>query len=59
METIERLLLTPKDVAHKLSLSLAKVYAMLASGQLACVRIGRSVRIPAASLNAFLSDYSA
>lgn len=50
-----KLLLSIEDVAYQLSLSKAKVYAMAASGELSSVLIGRSRRIPAASLESFLN----
>jgi excisionase family DNA binding protein len=59
IETTEKALLTIAVTADKLSVSAAKVYQMCASGELACVRIGRSVRVPAAALDAFVSAHSA
>lgn len=43
-KTDERLWRVPR-VAKALDLSPAKVYMMAAAGEIACVRIGRSVRI--------------
>jgi excisionase family DNA binding protein len=55
----EKLLLTPYEVADQLSISRAKVYAMAASGELAAVRMGRSIRIPAAAVSSFLTSHAA
>ncbi len=49
------LLLRVAQVAERLALSKAMVYAMVSTGQLTGVRIGRAVRVPAASLEAFVS----
>lgn len=42
----DKLLLTATETAHLLSLAPRTVYALVEAGQLPCVRIGRSVRIP-------------
>jgi excisionase family DNA binding protein len=54
----DKLLLTVGEVAHRLSLSKAKIYTMAHSSEIASVRMGRSVRIPAAALDAFLSSHA-
>lgn len=41
-----KLLLTPKEAAYVLSVSPSQIYGMLQRGDLPCVRIGRSVRLP-------------
>jgi excisionase family DNA binding protein len=40
-------LLRAEEVGHRLSLGRATVYALMASGELPTVRIGRAVRVPA------------
>ena len=45
-----RLLLKPEECALALAVSRARVYEMLASGDLPSVKIGRSRRIPVAAL---------
>lgn len=47
-----KLLLTPKEAAHVLSISPSVIYAMMQSGRIACVRIGRSVRVPRKAVEA-------
>lgn len=47
---MEPVLLTVEEAARALSLGRSKTYALLASGALPVVRIGRSVRVPAAAL---------
>ena len=59
VETMEKALLTIAETAHLLSLSPAKVYQMCSSGELACIRIGRSVRVPAACLDSFICRHAA
>lgn len=49
-------MLTVKMVAEKLSLSLAKVYELIQSGELPCHRFGRSVRVSEEQLRQFLNE---
>lgn len=58
-QTDSRILLHPSEAAKKLSLSRAMIYRLIATGELYSVRIGRSVRIPAASLETFVSAHAA
>jgi excisionase family DNA binding protein len=44
--TSEPFLLTVVETARRLSISRAKTYELLASGEIASVRIGRSRRVP-------------
>ena len=44
------LLLRPQEAARALALSRSTIYDMIASGELAAVRIGRALRIPAQAL---------
>jgi len=48
------LLLTPRDAARALAISPRKLWAMTASGEIPCVRLGRSVRYHPASLEKFI-----
>lgn len=50
----ERLLLTVNEAAESLGLGRTKVYELISAGQIETVRIGRSVRIPAESLEEFV-----
>jgi excisionase family DNA binding protein len=47
-------LLTIKDVAERLQMSGRTIHRLVASGGLAVIRIGRSVRVSEAALKAFL-----
>lgn len=49
-------MLTVKTVAERLSLSLAKVYELIQSGELPCHRFGRSVRVSEEQLRQFLNE---
>ena len=51
----EREWLTPAEVALKLQVSRATVYALIARGELRATRVGLSLRIHAGPLAAFLS----
>ena len=56
---MERLLLRPSEAAEVLGMGRTKVYAMLASGELPSVRIGKSVRIPVEALRRWIQDQTA
>lgn len=47
-------MLTPKQLAARLSLSLSMVYRLLANGELECYRFGSAYRVSEDQLNAFL-----
>jgi len=49
-------LLKPADVMVRLGVSRARLYAWLSDGTLPSVRLGRSVRIPAADLAAWIEE---
>ncbi len=49
------LLLKAEDAARLLKLSRSKVYGMLQRGELPCVKIGRSVRVPEDALSTWLA----
>lgn len=49
-DEIEKLLLKPKDVFKAISVGRSTGYAMIASGELPSVRIGKSVRVPVDAL---------
>ena len=53
----EQALLTVKEVARALRLGHTKTYELIASGQLAAVRIGRSVRVTPQALRDFLDSH--
>jgi excisionase family DNA binding protein len=49
-----KILLTVAEVADALSLGRSKVYELMAAGQIEAIKIGRSRRVPADSLAAFI-----
>jgi excisionase family DNA binding protein len=49
-----KLLYRPSEAAESLSISRAKLYQLLAQGQIASVKIAASRRIPAAELRAYV-----
>ena len=48
------ILLTAEQVAHILQISVSKAYALMASGEIPCVRIGRCVRVKEEDLEAYI-----
>jgi excisionase family DNA binding protein len=48
------LLLTTREAAHRLSIGRSTLYELIAAGEIEVVRIGRSVRVPAVALVAFV-----
>ena len=48
-----RLLLTVEVAAERLSISRTRMYALIKSGEVASVRVGRLRRVPVAALDAF------
>ena len=47
-------MLTPRQLADRLSLSLSMVYRLLSSGELECYRFGSAYRVSEEQLNQFL-----
>jgi excisionase family DNA binding protein len=47
---MEQLLVRPNEVAELLGLGRSKVYALIASGELPSVKIGKSIRVPVEEL---------
>jgi excisionase family DNA binding protein len=47
---MEKLLLRPTEAAEVVSLGRSKMYALIASGVIPSIRIGKSVRVPADAL---------
>lgn len=52
--TAEKLLLTAEEAANVLSIGRTKVYELIALGELESVTVGRSRRVPVASLARFV-----
>ena len=52
---VNKLLLKPEEAAEVLSIGRTKVYALMAEGQLASVRIGNSRRVPLDAVNEFIA----
>ena len=46
-----KILMRPKEAAEALGLGLSKTYALLASGELPSIKVGRSIRISVAELH--------
>lgn len=49
-----RLAYSPESAAKKLDIGRTTIYALMSSGELESIKIGRSRRIPAESLNKFV-----
>jgi excisionase family DNA binding protein len=54
--SIERRLYRVREVAESWGLSKSKIHQMISDGQIPSVRIGRSVRIPARVVEAYLNQ---
>ncbi len=54
-EKVNKLLLKPEEAAEVLSIGRTKLYALMAEGQLASVRIGNSRRVPLDAVNEFIA----
>lgn len=52
----DSMLLRTEDVARELRIGRTKVVAMIGSGELPVVRIGRSVRVPRAALERWIAE---
>ena len=50
----EKLLLSIAEAAEMLSVARSKAYAMVLSGELPAVRLGKSVRVPVRALNEYV-----
>ncbi len=48
------LLLRVEEAAERLSISRTSLYALLRAGEITSVHIGRSIRIPVSTLNAYV-----
>jgi excisionase family DNA binding protein len=53
---VNKLLYTPSEAADLLGVSRSTLYELLRAGTLASVRIGRSRRIPATALTAYVDQ---
>jgi excisionase family DNA binding protein len=55
MTADSRLLFTPEHAADRLDVGRTTIYALMASGELRSVKIGRSRRVPAAALEEYVT----
>lgn len=55
---LDKLLLRPVEVAELLSISRTKAYELIAAGVLPSVRVGASVRVPAAQLRTWIEQHT-
>jgi excisionase family DNA binding protein len=53
-QTIEPVLLTPREVMSLLNISRTTFFKLIAAGELKSVRIGRAVRIPREAVDDFV-----
>ena len=52
----QSLLMKPPEVADELRIGRSTVYLLLASGQLPCLRIGKSLRVPSSDLLEWIAE---
>lgn len=50
----DKILLRPEEGANELAVSRARMYELIASGEVESIKIGRSRRIPHAALTAYV-----
>jgi|RhiMethySRZTD1v2_1073278.scaffolds.fasta_scaffold2864991_2 excisionase family DNA binding protein len=55
MSSDSQLLYTPEHAGDKIDVGRTTIYGLMASGELQSVKIGRSRRIPAAALDAYVA----
>lgn len=55
-QTTQKLLLRVGEAAEILSVARSRAYAMVAAGEIPSVKLGRSVRVPVASLHAYIAS---
>ena len=53
---MEKLLLKPMEAAEVLGIGRSLMYALIAQGVIPSVRLGRTLRVPKASLEKWISD---
>lgn len=53
---METLLLRPDEAARLLGVGRSKIYALLASGEVPSIRVGRSVRVPVDALKHWVAS---
>jgi excisionase family DNA binding protein len=53
---MEKLLLKPSEVCQVMGVGRSLVYSLIAQGVIPSVRLGRSIRVPKASLEKWISD---
>ena len=53
-----KILVTPEEAAHRLSISRTVLYRLMSSGDIRSVLIGRSRRIPVSAIEDFVADLS-
>ena len=53
---MEKLLLRPGEAAEGLGVDWSKIYALMANGAVPSIRVGRTVRVPAAALRRWVEE---
>jgi excisionase family DNA binding protein len=53
---MERMLLRPAEAAEAIGVSRSRMYELLASRELPSIRVGRTVRVPVAALQAWIAE---
>jgi len=56
---MDKLLLRPVEAAEMLGVGRSTIYALLASGEVPSLRVGRSVRVPVEALRQWVSEHFA
>ena len=57
MSSIDRLLLRPREAAEAIGLARSTTYALIRSGEIPSIIVGRSVRVPVESLRQWIEAH--
>lgn len=56
---MKRLLLRPNEAADLLAVGRSKLYELIAAGEVPSMKIGKSLRVPAAALEQWVAEHAA
>jgi len=56
---MDRILMKVQEAGEALGLSRSKLYELIAAGEIKTIRVGRAVRVPAASLHEWVQSKQA
>lgn len=54
--TVDRILYRPAEAAEAIGVSRSRIYELISSGEIPSVRVGKVVRVPVATLHAWVDQ---